>query len=236
MQTKNDSRLAGSEHTAHTKRDSKEHILIRVWDNKEQEEESIDELVKSTKEANPLELVQELAEEGTLIIENGKVFFTKQGEKYAENIIRRHRLAEVLLSEVLAVDDKSARSQVCEFEHILTAEVTDSICTFLGHPLHCPHEMPIPRGECCATFKRDVGPLIRRLIDMKIGESGKVVFMSPKTHLRLDRLMTFGIAPGSIIKLHQKKPSIVVQIGETDLALDYEIAKNIYVKQVNETI
>ena len=118
MQTKNGTL---SEHTAHTKKDAKEHILIRVWDNRERDRNSIDELVKSTNEANPLELVHELVAEGILIIKNGKVLFTEQGEKYAENIIRRHRLAEFLLSEVLAVDDKSARSQVCEFEHILTA-------------------------------------------------------------------------------------------------------------------
>ena len=231
MQTKNDT---FSKNTDYKKKDSKEHILIQIWDNREHGEKSIDELVKRTKEANPLELIDELSGEGLVVIESGQVLFTQQGEKYAENIIRRHRLAEVLLSEVLSVDDKSARSQVCEFEHILTPDVTDSICTFLGHPSYCPHGMPIPRGECCATFKRDVGPLIRPLIDMKIGESGKIVFMSPKTHFRLDRLMSFGIAPGSIIKLHQKKPSIVVQIGETDLALDYEIAKNIYVRHANE--
>ena len=70
---------------------------------------------------------------------------------------------------------------------------------------------------------------------MKIGDIAKIVFMSPKTHKRLDKLMTFGISPGSVIRLHQKKPSYVLQIGETDLAIDPEIGENIYVKAVNET-
>ncbi|MFC1557624.1 FeoA domain-containing protein, partial [candidate division KSB1 bacterium] len=104
---------------------------------------------------------------------------------------------------------------------------------FLGHPLKCPHGKPIPRGECCTRFSKELKPFVKPLFDLGIGEHGKIVFMSPKTHTRLDRLMTFGITPGSVIKLHQKKPSFVIQIGETDLAIDSEIARNIYVKRVN---
>jgi Mn-dependent DtxR family transcriptional regulator len=39
--------------------------------------------------------------------------------------------------------------QACKFEHILSPEATDKICTFLGHPRTCPHGAPIPRGACC---------------------------------------------------------------------------------------
>lgn len=221
------------ENKSHTKRSSKEHVLIKVWVNREKELNSLEQLTSRVKEDKPELLVGELVHDGFLNLESGKVTFTDEGEKYAENLMRRHRLAEVLFSEILDMDDFSAHSQACEFEHVLTTEVADSICTFLGHPLNCPHDMPIPRGKCCSTFQKKVTPLIKPLIDLKIGEEGKIVFMTPKTNLRLDRLMTFGITPGSIIKLHQRKPSIVLQIGETDLALDYDIAKHIYVKQVN---
>ena len=221
------------ENESQTKKSSKEHVLIKIWVNRENEVDSLEQLTSKVKENKPELLVDELVRNGFLILESEKVNFTDEGEKYAENLIRRHRLAEVLFSEILAMDDFSAHSQACEFEHVLTTEVADSICTFLGHPLNCPHDMPIPRGKCCSTFQKKVVPLIKPLIDLKIGEEGKIVFMTPKTNLRLDRLMTFGITPGSIIKLHQKKPSIVLQVGQTDLALDYDIAKHIYVKQVN---
>jgi len=218
---------------SHNEDSSKEHVLINVWVNREKEWDSFEQLTGNVKEDEPEELVTELVRNGLLKLESEKFTLTADGEIYAENLIRRHRLAEVLFSEILDKDDFSAHSQACEFEHVLTKEVADSICTFLGHPLQCPHDMPIPRGTCCSTFQKKVMPLIKPLIDLKIGESGKIVFMTPKTNLRLDRLMTFGITPGSVIKLHQRKPSIVLQIGETDLALDYDIAKNIYVKQVN---
>jgi Mn-dependent DtxR family transcriptional regulator len=39
--------------------------------------------------------------------------------------------------------------QACKFEHILSPEATDKICTFLGHPKTCPHGAPIPPGKCC---------------------------------------------------------------------------------------
>jgi hypothetical protein len=38
---------------------------------------------------------------------------------------------------------------LCKFEHILSPDVTDRICTLLGHPLECPHGSPIPQGPCC---------------------------------------------------------------------------------------
>ena len=159
------------------------------------------------KEVEDEVLINELVGEGEMTIEGTKILFTEKGSVYAENLVRRHRLAEVMLTELLAMDDHSAHSQACEFEHILTTEVADSICTFLGHPLQCPHEMQIPRGECCTTFQKKIRPMIRPLIDLKIGESGKIVFMTHKSHLSLDRLMTFVITPVSTSTLQQTTPS-----------------------------
>lgn len=46
-------------------------------------------------------------------------------------------------------DDAEVEKSACTFEHILSPEVTDRICTFLGHPTACPHGSPIPKGPCC---------------------------------------------------------------------------------------
>jgi DtxR family Mn-dependent transcriptional regulator len=78
------------------------------------------------------------------------IIFTEKGRKRAEDIIRRHRLAEILFTETLRVkDEREVAEQACKFEHILSPEATDSICSFLGHPRTCPHGSPIPAGECC---------------------------------------------------------------------------------------
>ncbi len=82
------------------------------------------------------------------------IIFTEKGRKRAEDVIRRHRLAERLFTQTFHVhDEKEVAEQACRFEHILSPEATDSICTFLGHPRTCPHGSPIPAGDCCLTAK-----------------------------------------------------------------------------------
>lgn len=83
--------------------------------------------------------------DGSLIVE-----LTPRGHKRAADIIRRHRLAERLFTDSLAMDSETEiEQQACKFEHILSSEATDKICTFLGHPRTCPHGSPIPPGPCC---------------------------------------------------------------------------------------
>ena len=47
--------------------------------------------------------------------------------------------------------ESEIEQQACKFEHILSPEATDKICSFLGHPRTCPHGAPIPPGPCCQT-------------------------------------------------------------------------------------
>jgi len=89
---------------------------------------------------------------GLLQLAGEEARFTDSGEERARSVIRRHRLAERLFMDVLSIrDDASVESNACTFEHILSPEVTDRICTFLGHPTTCPHGGPIPPGVCCAN-------------------------------------------------------------------------------------
>jgi DtxR family Mn-dependent transcriptional regulator len=152
------------------------------------------------------------------------------GEERARAIVRRHRLAEVLFSEVLGSDLEEAEESACEFEHTLTERVVDRVCTFLGHPPKCPHGKAIPRGKCCSIFEKRVEPLIARLLDVKIGTTAPIVFIAPKTAARLNRLATLGVVPGTNVKLLQRKPSVVIQCGETALAIEEDVAGEIYVR------
>jgi len=94
--------------------------------------------------------------DGSLVIE-----FTDRGRRRAADIIRRHRLAERLFTDSLAMDSESEiEQQACKFEHILSPEATDKICSFLGHPRTCPHGAPIPPGTCCGrTHELVTAPL-----------------------------------------------------------------------------
>ena len=91
-----------------------------------------------------------MARIGLVEMRAGEIVFTPRGEQRARSVIRRHRLAERLFMDVLAIrDEGSIEQNACTFEHILSPEVTDRICTFLGHPRTCPHGSPIPEGDCC---------------------------------------------------------------------------------------
>ncbi len=165
--------------------------------------------------------------DGLIRIREGRVTFTEKGEKLARDVVRRHRLAERMFFDVL--DLKDFEADACRFEHAISPEVEEAICTFLGHPPTCPHGKPIPRGECCKLYTRKVRPLVSSLRDMEVGVYVKVMFITAPA---MDRLSSIGLIPGAVVKLHQKKPSYVLGIDETTIAIDEEIAKGIYVKHV----
>jgi DtxR family Mn-dependent transcriptional regulator len=81
--------------------------------------------------------------------EDHEVQLTDRGKSRARDVVRRHRLAERLFKDTFSIDEHEAHSQACKFEHIISPELDQRICSFLGHPTTCPHGNPIPPGECC---------------------------------------------------------------------------------------
>jgi len=177
-------------------------------------------------------IVEALINEGFAIISDNKILFTEKGRKTAKGLVRRQRLAERLFSDVFEMSDNSVVDDACKMEHILSEELTESVCTFLGHPPTCPHGKLIPRGECCKKLKIEVTPVVTRLPEFEVGLEGKITFIVPSDPSRISKLNSLGISAGSVIKLIQKKPSCVLQIDETTVAIDPEIAKEIYIKKL----
>ena len=98
------------------------------------------------------------------------VALTQRGRNKAGSIIRRHRLAERLFTDSLAMDNESeVEQQACKFEHILSPGATDKICTFLGHPKTCPHGATIPPGPCCEGKVRSEESAIAAENGVKVG-------------------------------------------------------------------
>ncbi len=168
---------------------------------------------------------------GLLCREGERLAFTAEGREEARLLVRRHRLAERLLTDVLLVRPKDLETSACEFEHILSPEVTDSICTLLGHPTACPHGAPIPPGPCCAKLAKEIGPLVRRLSDAAVGERLAVVFVAAGRDRRLERLSSFGVNPGATIRLVQRRPSCIIEVDQTSLAIEREVAESIFVRR-----
>jgi DtxR family Mn-dependent transcriptional regulator len=162
--------------------------------------------------------------------ETGIVQFTTKGRNRARDIIRRHRLAERLLVDVLNIRENTAiESDACCFEHFLSPEVTDHICTLLGHPNKCPHSFDIPPGECCKRAQRQVETAVVPLGKLRAGESGRVIYISTGKHQRIDRLTSLGLMPGRVVKVHQREPLFILFLDETQLALDKSLVEDVYV-------
>jgi putative ABC transport system ATP-binding protein len=95
------------------------------------------------------------APNGKAIAANGEVHLTEAGSRRARDVVRRHRLAERLFTDTFAIDEAEVHQQACRFEHIITPELDQRICSFLGHPKTCPHGNPIPPGVCCNSGVKD---------------------------------------------------------------------------------
>jgi len=209
----------------------KDEILELLWSMREKGSKSYADLVSGINDSGASDALLKMEKSGLVAVSGNEVQLAEKGEARARDLTRRHRLAERLFHDVLEVGMQESEETACEVEHFLSPSVTDSVCSFLGHPPTCPHGKPIPRGECCSRYKAEMKPLVMKLKELDIGSKGRIVFIAPSENSRLERLASMGILPGSIIRLKQKRPSFVLEIDETTLAIDSLIAEEIYVKE-----
>lgn len=211
-----------------TKRDE---ILEQAWIKREEGTVSVDGLLACPEAKVTMEDIEEMQRCSFLSVKDGTVLLMPEGEKRASDIIRSHRLAERLFTDILELKSPDMESNACTFEHCLSQEVTESICTLLGHPVECPHGKTIPQGECCKRAKKELASVISSLVELKPGMKAKVAYITTKHHSRLDKLTAMGIIPGATIFVHQTFPSYVIKIGETQIALDRDALRDIYVRR-----
>lgn len=215
-----------------TQEDSIDELLELIWILREKGVTDLDSLLQNTTDPEARAVLNQMMGQGLFEMEGDILKFKEKGESLAEGIVRRHRLTERLLMELFEMSEEEAEEEACKLEHVLSPAVTDSVCSFLGHPPVCPHGKPIPQGPCCKKLTGEMKPLIRPLNDLALGQEGRVVFISTRVKDRLEPLSSFGVIPGIIIQLKQRRPSYVIQIGETSIALDESIGREIFVKAV----
>jgi DtxR family Mn-dependent transcriptional regulator len=229
LETKNDSGKS-SVQIGNQKERALDEILEALWTGLEMGDSRKEDLNKVTDFDIQDEHVIELKERQLVKEEqDGTLRFTDKGEEKARSIIRRHRLAERLVHDILGVSMSEVEANACEFEHLVAPGITESICTLLGHPAQCPHGRPIPEGACCTEARKSVEPVVVSAHQMATGEEARVAYINTKNFARLQKLTSFGISPGVRVKLHQRKPAFVLECDQTQLALEEAVAKEIYV-------
>ena len=207
-------------------------ILEAVWTQEEAGNASLDESGSRGRAEVKDDLLQELRRQDLITLEGGdRVKLLPAGRRLAEKIIRRHRLAERLICDVLGAHVDDSEDAACEFEHLLAEGITSSICTLLGHPRFCPHNRPIPEGDCCRQAREEVKPIVGTCDQLEIGESARIAYLCTREHALLMKLSNLGISPGASVRLLQRWPSYVIQCDETEIAIEESVARNIYVWQ-----
>jgi DtxR family transcriptional regulator, Mn-dependent transcriptional regulator len=209
-----------------------EEVLSVIWEEEERGNTSLGKIKEKIEQQAYGDILDEMDKAGLINITGVIISLTERGRLLGKDVIRRQRLAERLLYDVLEVPPTESDSQACAFEHILSKEVEESICTLLGHPRQCPHGSVVPEGDCCRRAATSLPSIVSSLDTFRVGEKGKILYVLTKDHPQLHKLMSLGVMPGTVVKVHQIFPSYVVQVGETQLALEKEVAKSIYLKKV----
>jgi len=173
----------------------------------------------------------ELASHTLVEVRQGMVYFRPEGRIEGRMTIRRHRLAERLMMDVLNIRGEAGDYKACEFEHLLNEGVDIKVCTMLNHPSTCPHGKPIPPGDCCAEA-RALGDLgVVPLTEFKSGQEGEIAYIQTDDSKKMQKLMAMGVLPGNRIVLVQASPSHIFRVGFSEFAIDTNLAKEIFVRK-----
>jgi DtxR family Mn-dependent transcriptional regulator len=187
------------------------------------------------------EALQALLQRGFITVERGitaggvaafepVVGLAPAGGEEARSTVRRHRLAERLMHDVLDLSGAQMDEPACRFEHLLARGIEERICTLLGHPKSCPHGRPIPPGACCLRAESGGPRLVSPLSGLEPGQGGHIAYLHLAEAQKMQKLAAMGVLPGSPIRLVQRYPSFIFQAGFSQFAVDAELASGIYVR------
>lgn len=207
----------------------KDELLEMLWHLSEHHELTLARLKEHDPKQEYEKALHDYASNGTIRFDGTNITLTDEGKDVAKGIIRRHRLAECLMTNVLGMKPSDTEEAACEFEHILSPELVDSICILLGHPPTCPHGENIPQGSCCTEARKSVTSAVFPLTEMKIGSSAKIAFLNTTNNSRTYKLLTMGLSPGSVVRLHQTKPALVIEVDNRQIALEHSVGAEISV-------
>jgi DtxR family transcriptional regulator, Mn-dependent transcriptional regulator len=200
-------------------------LLESIWTCREKGSRDVLEVLRCAHAQAERAALEALAAEGLVRLTGECVELTPLGEDRAAGLVRRHRLAERLLSDVLGLSDTHAEETACALEHQLSPEGAEGLSRLLGDPLQCPHGKPIPpaaagRAPAAGPIPLDQAPCPSR---------ARVAFLRSSDHERIHQLLSMGLAPGVPIRLHQRSPVLVLEIEQSELALDREVARDVHV-------
>jgi DtxR family Mn-dependent transcriptional regulator len=176
--------------------------------------------------------LQALIAQGLLRAEpSGALALTNAGRDRALTLLRRHRLAERLFTEVLGLDWAHAHEEADKLEHVVSAEGEQQLANQLGEPETCPHGNPIPP----ARVDRERAPLAS-LADCAPQTCATIARIALETPAALRHLATLGLLPDVQVVIENKAPfdgPLMLRVGRAHYALGRDLAARIWVRTSN---
>jgi DtxR family transcriptional regulator, Mn-dependent transcriptional regulator len=201
------------------------------------------------KPASATEMLKKLAQKGYIEYSPYQgVTLTGAGFQYGRKMVRKHRLLERFLHDVLKIGNDRVHKYACEMEHSLSDDVERSICQTLKKSDTCPDDaQTIPPcdfqfatcQECRNTETQDLADQERRkenlvsLCSMAESKAGKIVFIRGGRQM-VQRLLDMGLTPGSRVKMLRSAPfrgPVEIEVRGSHLMLGQQIASKIFVEK-----
>lgn len=172
--------------------------------------------------------LRRLHRDGYVSRPQGRVELTDEGRRVALDVIRRHRLAERFLADVLGLAWEDVHEEACMLEHALSPKVLNALESFLDNPATCPHGHPIPdvHGEVqqpSGIPLAEVGP----------GTEVVVVRVEEDEATLLDHLASLGLYPETQVTVRDVSAfdgALLIESSSTRFALSREAASRIVVR------
>ncbi len=173
-------------------------------------------------------MLKKLTAEGYLEhIARGEVKLTRKGLEVAVRVVRRHRLAERLLTDVLGMGWEEVHAEACMLEHAISDRVEERLVALLGDPQTCPHGHPIPPKDLSDPVRVGVP-----LAQIESGSRATVCGVSEEVPEILKYLGDLGLRPGAHVLVGAKAPlggPITIGVGADRYPISLELARMVMV-------
>jgi DtxR family Mn-dependent transcriptional regulator len=183
--------------------------------------------------------VGRMERDGLVVVSDDRTLeLTDSGRQKAVDVMRKHRLAERLLSDVIGLDWAYVHEEACRWEHVMSEQVERRLVELLGHPTESPYGNPIPGlaqlGDVPAkNFEQGVVGLVRRLNEAGGPITGTVRRLAEPVQVDpelLQQLKGAGVMPGASGDYRYSEGYVLVQMDGNDegLELPVEVASHIF--------
>jgi DtxR family Mn-dependent transcriptional regulator len=178
--------------------------------------------------------VARMERDGLLHIEGDRhLVLTDAGRSKAIAVMRKHRLAELLLVNVIGMPYEEAHDEACRWEHVMSESVEQRVYELLGRPSRSPYGNPIPGLEAFGPVDPDEVPVPERNLAFP-GLSGEVTVSRICESVQTDpevlrRLHSAGVDPGASVVVAQERDSVIVERDGDSVRLPREVASRVFV-------